>query len=578
MVLTSSRHCSLKYRAVIGNFFLSLTICKVFSKVTATLDPNELNISPHEVAQLLDKIKAKIGTGMSFEYKEQYFLIHGSLRVINDCQLLLQKYLMPDENISDKLGNCSLNVEDVSAGKERAINKTLTSKTSDCENTGVIIATPVYDVAEEKDLKSGKIDTEKTEGVAHPLISDIQTFNTDPLAVSFIRQFYTKQVQDISKDCLVSFDVVNSDTQVTLKPTQDCDPVKYNEACSRFVMVLDSASQGMSTRELDLKGKDKEVVVSLIQHLSSKFPVILDQLQENGPFVVYGDNASVEQVKLSLEERMHEQTVGADVLFEAQQMALAGPESVSIVTYSCCTESGVNISLRYGDITSENVDAIVNPANEFLQHIAGLAGHIVQKGGPDIQSESDELISEKRRGRPLSLGEAVYTKAGNLPCKYVIHAVGPEWEKQSKKKTINLLQTACVESLKLASKLCLSSIALPAISSGVFRVPIDLCASSMLNGVEQYLEQLKKAKLQKKEDAEKADVIGTKAEKEKNGKKTMKKASEQKTGGVKEQEGTTLVDIRFVLIDADAMDVFEKECVKRFSENQTNPSSDHESL
>ena len=578
MVLTSSRHCSLKYRAVIGNFFLSLTICKVFSKVTATLDPNELNISPHEVAQLLDKIKAKIGTGMSFEYKEQYFLIHGSLRVINDCQLLLQKYLMPDENISDKLGNCSLNVEDVSAGKERAINKTLTSKTSDCENTGVIIATPVYDVAEEKDLKSGKIDTEKTEGVAHPLISDMQTFNTDPLAVSFIRQFYMKQVQDISKDCLVSFDVVNSDTQVTLKPTQDCDPVKYNEACSRFVMVLDSASQGMSTRELDLKGKDKEVVVSLIQHLSSKFPVILDQLQENGPFVVYGDNASVEQVKLSLEERMHEQTVGADVLFEAQQMALAGPESVSIVTYSCCTESGVNISLRYGDITSENVDAIVNPANEFLQHIAGLAGHIVQKGGPDIQSESDELISEKRRGRPLSLGEAVYTRAGNLPCKYVIHAVGPEWEKQSKKKTINLLQTACVESLKLASKLCLSSIALPAISSGVFRVPIDLCASSMLNGVEQYLEQLKKAKLQKKEDAEKADVIGTKAEKEKNGKKTMKKASEQKTGGVKEQEGTTLVDIRFVLIDADAMDVFEKECVKRFSENQTNPSSDYESL
>ena len=533
-----------------------------------------MNISPHEVEQLLDKIKAKIG--VSFEYKERYFLIHGSLRAINDCQLLLQKYLMPDENISDKLGNCSLNVEDVSAGKERAVNKTMTSNTSDGENAGVIIATPVYDVAEEKDLYSGKIDTEETEGVAHPLISDIQTFNTDPLAVSFIRQFYTKQVQDISKECLVSFEIVNSDTQVTLKPTQDCDPVRYNEACSRFVMVLNSASQGMTSWELDLKGKDKEVAVSLIQYLSSEFPVILGQLQENGPFVVYGDTASVEQVKLSLEERTHEQTVGGDALFEAQQMALAGPGSVSIVTFSYRTEGGVNISLRYGDITSENVDAIVNPANEFLQHIAGLAGHIVEKGGPNIQSESDELISEERRGRPLSLGEAVYTKAGNLPCKYVIHAVGPEWEKQSKKKTINLLHRACVESLKLASKLCLSSIALPAISSGLFGVPIDLCASSMLNGVEQYLEQLKKTKLQKKEDAEKADVKGTKAEK--NGKETMKTASEQKTGDVKEQEGTTLVDIRFVLIDADSMDVFEKECVKRFSEKQTNPSSDDESL
>ena len=105
----------MKYRVVIGILFVSLTICKVFSKVTATLDPSELNISPHEVEQLLDKIKAKIG--VSFEYKEKYFLIHGSLRAINDCQLLLQKYLMPDENISDKLGNCSLNVEDVSEGK-----------------------------------------------------------------------------------------------------------------------------------------------------------------------------------------------------------------------------------------------------------------------------------------------------------------------------------------------------------------------------------------------------------------------------------------------------------------------------
>ena len=235
----------------------------------------------------------------------------------------------------------------------------------------------------------------------------------------------------------------------------------------------------------------------------------------------------------------------------------------------------------YVTVTSPvSVDAIVNPANEFLQHGAGLAKHIVRKGGPDIQRESNELISEKRRvrGGPLSLGEAVYTKAGNLPCKYVIHAVGPEWGKQSEKKTVNLLQKACVESLKMASKLCLSSIALPAISSGVFRVPIDLCASSMLKRVEQYLEQLKKAKLQKKEDVEKADVKGTKAEKKKDGKKTMKKASGQETCCVREQEGTTLVDIRFILIDADSMDVFEKECVKRFSKNQTNRSSDDESL
>ena len=422
------------------------------------------------------------------------------------------------------------------------------------------------------------METEGVKEIVHPIISEIQTVKTDRLALSFMKQVYMTQIQDIAKECHVSFDAEDFDTQVTVKPRKDCDPTRYNDACSRFFTLLNSASQGMVTWELDEKGGDGEVAVSLIRQLSSEYPVILDKLQENGPFVVYGDSASVEQVKLRI-QRMCEHTVGCDVLFEAQQMAVAEPGSVSIVTYSYYTEDSVNFSLRYGDITSENVDAIVNPANEFLQHGAGLAKYIVRKGGPDIQRESNELMSEKRRvrGRSLSVGEAVYTKAGNLPCKYVIHAVGPEWGKQSEKKTVNLLQKACVESLKVASKLCLSSIALPAISSGVFSVPIDLCASSMLKGVEQYLDQLKKAKLQKREDAEKADVKGTKAEKKKNGKKT-KKVSEEKTGGVREQEGTTLVDIRFILIDADAMDIFQKECVKSFSENQTNPSSDDESL
>ena len=538
--------------------------------MAARLDPINLGIQRDECKQILDKI------GLPFELKDQHFWIRGSLREINECQILLQRNLQQDEELSHRLGKISLKSEYVPAEKETVVSPT--SKTLSSENKAIIIATPVYDGLTETDLIYGKMETEGVKEIVHPIISEIQTVKTNRLALSFMKQVYMTQIQDIAKECHVSFDAENFDTQVTVRPRKDCDPTRYNDACSRFFTLLNSTSQGMVTWELDEKGGDGEVAVSLIRQLSSEYPVILDKLQENGPFVVYGDSASVEQVKLRIQERMCEHTVGGDVLFEAQQMAVAEPGSVSIVTYSYCTEDGVNFSLRYGDITSENVDAIVNPANEFLQHGAGLAKYIVRKGGPDIQRESNELMSEKRcvRGRPLSVGEAVYTKAGNLPCKYVIHAVGPEWGKQSEKKTVNLLQKACVESLKVASKLCLSSIALPAISSGVFSVPIDLCASSMLKGVEQYLDQIKKAKLQKKEDAEKADVKGTKADKKKNGKKT-KKASEKKTGGVREQEGTTLEDIRFILIDADAMDIFQKECVKSFSENQTNPSSDDES-
>ena len=85
-------------------------------------------------------------------------------------------------------------------------------------------------------------------------------------------------------------------------------------------------------------------------------------------------------------------------------------------------KNGVVLSLYQGDITDERVDAIVNAANENLQHGAGVAGAIVRKGGHQIQDESNRLT--KKYGQ-LRVGEAAYTSGGFLPCRYVIHAVGP---------------------------------------------------------------------------------------------------------------------------------------------------------
>jgi O-acetyl-ADP-ribose deacetylase (regulator of RNase III) len=142
-----------------------------------------------------------------------------------------------------------------------------------------------------------------------------------------------------------------------------------------------------------------------------------------------------------------------------------------------------DIELIEADITTMNVDAIVNAANSLLAHGGGVAEAISRKGGPSIQEESHIWI--KIRGE-VSVGEAVITGAGNLPCRYVIHAVGPRMGEGDEDRK---LTDATLNSLKTADSRSFKSIAFPAISTGIFGVPVDICATAMLSAVKSYLHE-----------------------------------------------------------------------------------------
>ena len=137
----------------------------------------------------------------------------------------------------------------------------------------------------------------------------------------------------------------------------------------------------------------------------------------------------------------------------------------------------------HGDITEEGTEAIVNAANSLLKHGGGVAGAIVKKGGKVIQEESDRIVSE--RG-PVPVGGAVYTTAGNLKAKYVIHAVGPIWGEGDEERK---LRSAVRSALKLADELGLNSIALPAISTGIFGYPKREGVRVIVDEVIRYLEE-----------------------------------------------------------------------------------------
>jgi len=129
------------------------------------------------------------------------------------------------------------------------------------------------------------------------------------------------------------------------------------------------------------------------------------------------------------------------------------------------------IETRQADITEERVEAIVNPANTSLKHGGGVAGALVRKGGNSIQEESNEIGH-------CRVGEAVVTGSGTLPCKVIIHTVGPTYGEGFEEVK---LRNATRNALLRATELGLRSIAFPAVSAGIFGYPIEDCAEIMLS-------------------------------------------------------------------------------------------------
>ncbi|NXX29663.1 PAR14 polymerase, partial [Nicator chloris] len=146
------------------------------------------------------------------------------------------------------------------------------------------------------------------------------------------------------------------------------------------------------------------------------------------------------------------------------------------------------IALCKADLCTHPVDVVVNASNEDLRHIGGLADALSRAAGPALQEECDKLV--RKRGM-LNPGEAVITRAGRLPCKNVIHAVGPRWNEKKSNMCMNLLKKTVKECLQLAETHKHCSIALPAISGGIFGFPLELCTYLIVSSIKETLEASK---------------------------------------------------------------------------------------
>lgn len=140
------------------------------------------------------------------------------------------------------------------------------------------------------------------------------------------------------------------------------------------------------------------------------------------------------------------------------------------------------IELVLGDITVQQVDAIVNAANSQLAGGGGVDGAIHKAAGPEIMQELQQCYPE---GCPT--GSAVETSGGNLAVKHIFHAVGPIWQGGGQKES-EFLESAYQSCLSLAEKYKCRTLAFPSISTGVYHYPVDLAAEVALRTVAVKLE------------------------------------------------------------------------------------------
>ena len=474
---------------------------KVFSYVTARVNFDMFQLSCRESKNLLEKVKNE--AEITWRKDANGFIFTGMFDQVQNAHKYLQKYFGQRPYLQ-------LMQEDEAYGKDSRNTKQNASGFSG------------------KATKIAKI-------------TDIREVDVQPTFIKLLKQVYKTTLQDMEKEFRLEIVLGEDERRVTIRPKENTQESLYRDGCDAFICLYQKFHQDFRREVVQIESvNDEEGIQNAIRLVEAQNRVVIEKL--NNQLFVYAEEkdmkCSVKALKKQLELiQTSKQTAtrgqrrfSHDACNMTEQHQRDQPSLPRILQHPL--SNGVKLSLRQGDITEETVDAIVNPTNSWLHYgDAGVAAAIVRKGGRQILDDSRYVMSQ--RNALVQVGEAVYTRSGTLPCQYVIHTVGPDWSACGKEVSIPLLRRACLESLRLAVRLRLCSIALPAISFGSFGMPKDICAQAIFKAVEEFSSSI-------------------------------------------DAECSNLRDIRIVIIDHPTIEVFCQEFGKRYCSNDSHSPIDQE--
>ncbi|XP_022787724.1 uncharacterized protein LOC111327745 [Stylophora pistillata] len=473
---------------------------EIFQRVSAWINDELLgNHTRKEILFVLNKVKDE--ADIEFHDASEGFVLSGTFQQVKQSRVLLSQFLENCQSLD--FGSLLPN----GSHKNKRIAKSSDPTSQEAGETG------------ETRPGEGSGNSVNFEGQE---CADMQPqqYDTTPKFFCLFVKAHDKELQKIENDYEVKIhrDVVND--KVTVEPTKLCTTEKFFEGCEAFITLYQNVHKCMKLVKFIPRDQKSPVHIrQRIRDVGKAQPLLIEVCEDRKHLKVYGEERFVEKYLGDLQE---EGLIGRTAQ-EAGAWCRDGTdeddESYEIDDQLEHMIGSVKLSVIKSDITDQNVDAIVNAANSRLSHGAGVAGAIIDKGGYGIQKESDNYIS---RYGPLNDGEIAVTGPGKLPCKKIIHAVGPMWKRSEQEKCKRALKMACLGSLAAAAgnKKC-KSIAFPAISSGLFGMPKEISAKIMFEAVKEYITRGDPSKL-------------------------------------------TLTDIRFVIIDDPTVKVFRKEFIKIF--------------
>ena len=310
--------------------------------------------------------------------------------------------------------------------------------------------------------QTGGLDAEKSED-DRPMSCTATTFE-------YVERSMQQELLEIASQCGVSIRGEPRDdgqyANIFMKPVTS----NIQRAKEQLTELFAEVNNSMVEHRIPVSPEEEAEVQKLN---SSEFKTLI--LLENRFCIILGKQQDADRAQAEVTDLLRSHRTTNKQIHGSQQFTYSLPP-------------GCTITVKRGDITQEKVDVIVNAANENLDHWGGVAKAIAMKGGWEVQQKSYEHIESYGK---LKEAEAISTTAGALQCKHIVHTVPPHWDLYSRneQETTDVLSTTCYNSLKLASHLRASSIAIPGLGSGVFGIPKHVCAKALMHAASSFFKK-----------------------------------------------------------------------------------------